>query len=157
MAYSDEEKTSIFNFICNEIETGKSLREVLRDNDNMPSTQTFYKWIDTEIEKSKQYARSCELRADIIFDEMIEIADDGSRDYTTKEIGDGIEVQVLNSEHIQRSRLRIDTRKWILSKMNPKKYGDKTDITTNGKEITGKYSDWTPEQIRAEIERLRDK
>ena len=32
-----------------------------------------------------------------------------------------------------------------------------TDITTNGKEITGKYSDWTPEQIRAEIERLRDK
>ncbi len=31
------------------------------------------------------------------------------------------------------------------------------DHTTNGKEITGKYSDWTPEQIRAEIERLRDK
>lgn len=142
MAYSDEEKTSIFNFICNEIETGKSLREVLRDNDNMPSTQTFYKWIDTEIEKSKQYARSCELRADIIFDEMIEIADDGSRDYTTKEIGDGIEVQVLNSEHIQRSRLRIDTRKWILSKMNPKKYGDKTDITTNGKEINIPVIEW---------------
>lgn len=142
MAYSDEEKTGIFNFICNEIETGKSLREVLRDNDNMPSTQTFYKWIDTEIEKSKQYARSCELRADIIFDEMIEIADDGSKDYTTKEIGDGVEVQVLNSEHIQRSRLRIDTRKWILSKMNPKKYGDKTDITTNGKEINIPVIEW---------------
>jgi len=155
MAYSDKEKKDIFDKICKEIESGKSLRQVLRENDNMPSTQTLYVWIDKDPEKSKQYARSCETRADIIFDEMIEIADDGTNDYMTKPIGDGIEVQVLNSEHIQRSRLRIDTRKWILSKMNPKKYGDKTDITTNGKDIKiGPYSDWTDEQISAEIKRL---
>ena len=43
---------------------------------------------------------------------------------------------VLNGEHIQRSRLRVDTRKWYLSKLNPKKYGDKVDVTTKGKEIT---------------------
>jgi len=156
MAYSEKEKTDTFNFICKEIESGKSLREVLRDNDNMPSTQTLYKWIDSESDKSKQYARACELRADIIFDEMIEIADDGRNDFMTKDIGDGIEVQVLNSEHIQRSRLRIDARKWILSKMNPKKFGDKTDITTNGKEINIGYKDWTDEQINAEIERLKN-
>jgi len=156
MAYSEKEKTDTFNFICKEIESGKSLREVLRDNDNMPSTQTLYKWIDSESEKSKQYARACELRADIIFDEMIEIADDGRNDFMTKDIGDGVEVQVLNSEHIQRSRLRIDTRKWILSKMNPKKFGDKTDITTNGKDINIGYKDWTDEQINAEIERLKN-
>lgn len=142
MAYSDNDKIEIFNFICKEIESGKSLREVLRDNDNMPSTQTLYKWIDSDSEKSKQYARACELRADIIFDEMLEIADDGRNDYMTKEIGDGIEVQVLNSEHIQRSRLRIDARKWILSKMVPKKYGDKTDITTNGKQINIPLIEW---------------
>jgi len=142
MAYSEKEKTDTFNFICKEIESGKSLREVLRDNDNMPSTQTLYKWIDSESDKSKQYARACELRADIIFDEMIEIADDGRNDFMTKDIGDGIEVQVLNSEHIQRSRLRIDARKWILSKMNPKKFGDKTDITTNGKDVNIPLIEW---------------
>lgn len=142
MAYSVKEIQETFNFICNQIESGKSLREVLRENDKMPSTQTFYKWIDTDNEKSKQYARACEMRADIIFDEMIEIADDGTNDFMTKQIGDGIEVQVLNSEHIQRSRLRIDTRKWILSKMNPKKYGEKTDITTNGKDINIPVIEW---------------
>jgi len=157
MAYSEKEKTDTFNFICKEIESGKSLREVLRDNDNMPSTQTLYKWIDSESDKSKQYARACELRADIIFDEMIEIADDGRNDFMTKDIGDGIEVQVLNSEHIQRSRLRIDARKWILSKMNPKKFGDKTDITTNGKDVTTPYKDWTDEQLKSALERLRTK
>jgi len=137
MAYSDEDKTGIFNFICSEIEKGNSLREVLRHHDNMPSTQTFYKWIDSDSEKSKQYARSCEVRADILFDEIIEIADDTSNDSVYTENGEKV-----NSEWINRSRLRVDARKWILSKMNPKKYGDKTDITTNGKEINIPFIEW---------------
>ncbi len=155
MAYSDQEKTDIFDAVCQEIEKGKSLRQVLRENETMPSTQTLYKWIDSDSEKSKQYARACELRADIIFDEMVDIADDGTNDYMQKMIGDGIQIEVLNSEHIQRSRLRIDTRKWILSKMNPKKYGDKTDITTNGKSITSRYDEMSVEEMEAELERVK--
>ena len=38
----------------------------------------------------------------------------------------------LNGEHIQRSRVRIDTRKWLLSKMLPKVYGDKAEVAVTG-------------------------
>jgi len=133
MAYSATQIDEIFNSIIQRIELGESLRSILKD-ENMPSSQTFYIWINDDESKSKQYARATEIRADLIFDEMIEIADDGTNDFTKKLLSE-IEVEMLNSEHLQRSRLRIDTRKWILSKMNPKKYGDKLDLTTKDKEL----------------------
>ena len=127
MAYSKKQIDPIFDKICDRIELGESLRSVLRSKD-MPSSKTFYQWIDNDDEKVKQYARATELRADDIFDAMFEIADDGTNDFIAHDIGDGVLVEKLNTEHIQRSRLRIDTRKWALSKMNPKKYGDKTEL-----------------------------
>lgn len=126
MAYSQKQIETIFNTICESIEEGNSLRSILKSED-MPSSRTFFKWLQEDEQKVKQYARATEIRADLEFDYMLEIADDGTNDFT-KKIIQGEEVEVLNSEHIQRSRLRIDTRKWILSKMNPKKYGDKIEL-----------------------------
>ena len=65
--------------------------------------------------------------ADAIFDEAMEIADSSSGDWTTKVVR-GEEAKVVDHENIQRSRLRVDTRKWAASKMAPKKYGDKLDL-----------------------------
>jgi hypothetical protein len=132
MAYSQEDIDLIFNNILVEIENGRALRKILKEDDNMPSTQTFYKWIDEDEIKSKQYARACEVRADAIFDDIIDIADDSSGDKKVVESG-----EVIDSEFVARSRIRIDARKWIASKLNPKKYGDKIqqehsgEITTN--------------------------
>jgi hypothetical protein len=121
MVYKPEEIKDIFNKILIKISiNGMAIRNVLKEKD-MPSPETFYKWLDEDKEKSKQYARACQQRADIIFDEMLDIADDGTNDYMTKLVGEK-EIEVVNQEHIQRSRLRIDTRKWTLSKLNPKKY-----------------------------------
>ena len=53
----------------------------------------------------------------------------------------------LNGENIQRSRLRIDTRKWLMSKLNPKVYGDKLDMTTNGNDIGVTLSASQAEQL----------
>jgi hypothetical protein len=133
--WTPDRKEKAIETIFTEMAQGKSLRQILDHNDTLPSRRLFYEWMAKDSVLSNHYEAISLLRADIMFDEMIEIADDGTRDYMTKEIGDGIEVQVLNTEHIQRSRLRIDARKWILSKMVPKKFGDKTDITTNGKEL----------------------
>ena len=127
MAYSNEDIDVIFKTICDRIEQGESLRSVLRDT-NMPSSQTFYIWVDSSELKSKQYARATELRGEHIFDEMFEIADDGSNDFIKRQSKDGELIEVFNAENVQRSRLRIDTRKWALSKMNPKKYGEKVGI-----------------------------
>jgi len=130
MSYAIEDITEIFNKILIEIESGRALRKILKEDDNMPSTQTFYKWIDEDAEKSKQYARACEVRADAIFDDIIDIADDSSGDKKVIQSG-----EVIDSEFVARSRIRIDARKWIASKLNPKKYGDKIDHTSDGEKI----------------------
>jgi hypothetical protein len=130
--YSIEERDKILNSIFQEIAKGKSVRGIFDGGQVEISRETFYVWLDEDKSKSDQYAKVCEVRADKIFEDILDIADDGTNDYVDK---DGI--TVLNSEHIQRSRLRVDARKWMLGKMNPKKYGDKvsTDITSKGEKI----------------------
>lgn len=130
MAYTEENKETTFNLICEELEKGYSLRSILR-RENMPSSRTFFKWVDESEEKVKQYERSVELRSEFLFDEIIEIADKQSED--VGEDADGN--KVINHNIVQRNRLQIDARKWALSKMLPKKYGDKTDITSGGEKI----------------------
>jgi hypothetical protein len=127
MAYTEKQIEDIFEYVCKEIENNRPLRRILMD-ENTPSSKTFYEWLDNDEKKVKRYARACEIRSEIIFDEMFDIADDGTNDFVSVDIGEGVEVQKLNTEHLQRSRLRIDTRKWVLSKMNPKKYGDKVAL-----------------------------
>ena len=131
MAYSEKEKTDIIDKICELIKQGDSLRKAL-SNEGMPEDDTFHRWLRNDENKNGQYARACELRADLIFEEILEIADESQKDKKT--LVDGKEV--IDSEVVQRSRLRIDARKWMLSKMEPKKYGDKLDVTTDGKSIT---------------------
>jgi hypothetical protein len=129
MAFSETQINKLFNAILVEISKGKALRSILKQKE-MPSNETFYKWINEDEEKSKRYARACEERADAIFDEIIEIADDSSQDEVDTEFG-----VKQNTEFIQRSKVRIDARKWVVSKLNPKKYGDKLDLTTDGEKI----------------------
>jgi len=131
MAYSKKQIEDTFQAICDRIKQGESLRAVLR-NENMPSSRTFFKWIQSDSEKVKQYAYVCEQRADAIFEEIIEIADNSAND--TKVLMDG--KVVTDNDVVQRSRLRIDARKWMLGKLNPTKYGDKTNLTIEDKRLT---------------------
>jgi len=112
--------------ICERIANGESVRKICKDK-AMPAQSTIFKWLVDNANFSEQYTRAREAQADLIFEEMFEIADDGSNDWMDRE--GKVE---LNSEHIQRSRLRIDARKWMLSKMAPKKYGDKVSLDHSG-------------------------
>lgn len=127
MAYSVTEIEKCFDLICKKITKGQALRTILKDAD-MPSSSTFYIWLDSDEIKSKQYARATELRADNIFEDIIDIADDNRKDLLTDKDGN----ERTNSDVIQRSRLMVDARKWYLSKLNPKKYGDKIETTLEG-------------------------
>ena len=113
------------------IADGLSLREACK-RDGMPDRGTVFRLCETDEAFRNQYARACEARSDAIFDEMLDIADDGTNDWQTKQSADGESYESLNAEHVQRSRLRIDARKWVLSKMNPKKYGDKIGLEHSG-------------------------
>lgn len=123
MAYTEEDKKEIWNSIIEEISSGRSMRSVLLDP-GMPVLSTIYNWIENDELKQKQYARACEIRADKIFDEIIEISDSTDDDIINLDNGK----QAINHHVINRDRLRVDTRKWALSKMNPKKYGDRIEI-----------------------------
>ncbi|MGL1921975.1 MAG: terminase small subunit protein [Hyphomicrobiales bacterium] len=112
--------------ICSFIIEGYSLRQI-ENEDGMPSKTTICRWLASGNETFRdQYARAREAQTEIMQDEILEIADDGSNDWMKREIKGGLEVDVANAEHISRSRLRIDARKWLMGKMKPKKYGDRT-------------------------------
>lgn len=130
MAYNIEEKEKLFSTIFNLIENGKSLRFALKEVSL--SSSTFFIWIDEDIEKSKQYARVTELRAEALLDEMFDIVDETSQDTITTDKGN----EIPNGEWMQRSRLRYDARKWLVSKLNPKKYGDKIQTEHSGEVTT---------------------
>lgn len=146
MAY-DKENT--FNQILLSIEEGNSLRTTLK-REGMPTSTTFYEWIDNDKEKSLHYARACEKRADSIFEEILEIADESINDVVSYEIADGVKVEKVDHENIQRSRLRVDARKWMLAKMQPKKYGDKLDVTSDGDALQA------PKKIIIKVNRRED-
>tara|TARA_R110000850_G_scaffold262746_1_gene391438 strand:- start:130 stop:564 length:435 start_codon:yes stop_codon:yes gene_type:complete len=126
MAYKEKEIQSIFKDILTGITKGKALRNILKDG-SMPSTSTFYNWLQEDESKSKQYARATELRAENIFEDILDIADNN-----TSDIISGVDGDRTNNDVIQRSRLMVDARKWYLSKLNPKKYGDKNTTTLEG-------------------------
>ena len=112
---------------------GYSLRQIEKQP-GMPHKSTIIEWsVKIDHWFPEQYQRAMELRAEHYFDETLDIADDGSNDWMIRESKNGTEYETFNNEHFQRSKLRIETRKWHLSKLMPKKYGDKIQ-----QEITGK-------------------
>ena len=133
MAYSPEEIEKVFEEICLRIEEGEPTRQILKET-RMPSTSTFYQWLSNCEIKAKRYAYACDIRTEVIAEEMLEIADDGTNDLMTIQKGD-ISYEQENKEVVNRSKLRIETRKWLLAKMNPKKFGDRLDLTTKGDKL----------------------
>ena len=109
--------------ICRKIADGMSLRR-LCEEDGMPHRDTVREWLRKDRDFAAQYARAREEQADYYAEEIIEIADDGSHDYKTIIGKDGKEVEVVDHEHIQRSKLRVDARKWVASKLKARVYGN---------------------------------
>jgi hypothetical protein len=113
--------------VCQRIAEGESLRQVCRD-DAMPSMTTVMKWARENDNFAQQYTRAREALLEHHAEEILEIADDGSNDWISRETKGGRLERVLDEEHVRRSQLRVDARKWLLSKLAPKKYGDKLEL-----------------------------
>jgi len=119
--------------ICELLSQGKSLRSVCRE-DSMPCAASVFLWLRKYPEFSEQYAKAKEESADALVEDILDIADDGSNDWMEQKDKEGaLEGWRQNGEALQRSRLRVDTRKWIASKLKAKKYGDKLDVEHSGK------------------------
>lgn len=134
----------IFDEICVRIAEGESLRKICKD-EKMPSLVAVWKWLNNSEELVKQYTRAREEQAETLVDEMIDIAD-YKKDDTYLEDGK----EIINQEVIARSRLRVDARKWVASKLKPKRFGDYTKIQAEVKD-TSSTSSWL-DQVLSEID-----
>ncbi len=100
---------AITDEICERIAQGQSLITICKDK-HLPCVRLVQGWLSDEskILFLQDYACARDAQADYYADEMLSIAE--------------------NEPDVQRARLQIDTRKWIASKLKPKKYGDKLAI-----------------------------
>jgi hypothetical protein len=107
--------------ICEALSEGKSLRKICEPED-MPNRAAVFRWLSKDEDFRNQYAHAREEQAEALADDIIAIAD-----------GKGDDL-LLTSEINQRDKLRVDARKWVASKLKPKKYGDKIQTEVSGKD-----------------------
>lgn len=116
------------DIICERLIDGESLRSICR-SDDMPSTGTVCRWLVNNLEFQEQYARARENQADTLADEILDIADNANNDWMERlSDEDKNPGWVINGECVQRSRLRVDARKWAAAKLKPQKYGDSLNL-----------------------------
>lgn len=129
MAYSEAQKTKIIDEICDLIASGLSLRKAIEESKST-SKKVFLEWIDSDESKRDQYARAIEERTELKFESI-------QADYMEKPVLNPA-TGAIDSAWVALQRLKIDAKKWELSKLMPKKYGDKLGIdhTTNGKDVS---------------------
>lgn len=115
----------IADMICDRIAKGESLARITTPK-NMPQPSTVYKWLSEIPEFSDKYDKAKQECAELYAEQILEIADEGVNDFNEKLDPDGnIIGWQVNKEHVQRSRLRVDARKWVAAKLKPKKFGER--------------------------------
>ena len=118
----------IADSICEQLSVGVPLREICR-KEGYPKWRTVYDWLAKDEEFAARFAHARDVGYEQIAQECLEIADDGTNDWVEKLDKDQIPIGwQLNGEHVQRSKLRIETRLKLLAKWSPKKYGDKVTL-----------------------------
>lgn len=145
--------------LCGYLAMGESLRKVCR-RAGMPAPSTVFLWMREHESFSKQYARAKEEAADMFIEDIIEIADNAKKDKipvyeVDNETGDKTLTGYKESKNsVRRAQVQIESRKWLAMKLKPKKYGEKLDLSTNGKDIGAGISAEQAEQlIRARANR----
>lgn len=119
--------------ICERLAKGESLSAICRD-DGMPDRDTVNRWVvHNHHGFTELYNNARNLGLDTMADGILDIADDGTNDYMDSKDPDNPGYK-FNKENFGRSRLRVDTRKWYLSKMAPKRYGESNRVELTGKD-----------------------
>ena len=124
-SYSESMATKI----CNRMSDGESLRQICR-SPGMPRLPTVLRWADDNLEFRDRYARARSAMLEHWAQEILTIADTPRKGTTVTEKPDGTEIKT--ADMIEHRRLQVDARKWLLSKLAPKKYGDRSALEVSG-------------------------
>jgi len=118
--------------ICARIAAGESLGQVCQD-DKFPGRATVFRWRQKNPEFDQAYLQAREMLYERWADDIIDIADDSSADVVEKTGRNGAVYMAADHDHINRSRLMVESRKWLLSKLLPDTYGDQLAVDHKGK------------------------
>ena len=140
----DRNKQQVKQWICETIEHNSfSLRKVLQVHTGTPDPDTIYKWLKEDQTFSDNY-RACRVSmADFLAEELLEIADDSRNDFmqALDKSGEPTGGWKFNGDHVQRDKLRIWSRMWIMAKLKPGKYGDKMTVEHKEAPLSDKSMD----------------
>jgi hypothetical protein len=120
-------------FLACVLETGAGPK-VICEGEGMPGAKSVYRWLAEKPEFARRYESAKLMGIQHRFaDEIVEISDDGTNDWVERLGYNGANPKMeVNGEVINRSRLRVDSRKWILAKLFPQKYGEKQQVEHTG-------------------------
>lgn len=113
------------------VASGQSLDKVLREDDDLPTSATFWRWHMEDEEIRENLARARLNGVEALMDESIAIADDKQDDYKETEDGEA----KYNPESVARAKLRVETRFKYAQMIAPRKYGARVDLTSGGEKI----------------------
>lgn len=119
---------ALANEICERLADGETLTGICED-EHMPERRTVLRWKRDVDGFASRYARAREDQRELWADELIDISDDGRNDWMEKHVGRDETITVLNKEAVDRSKLRVDSRKWLLTKLDRPTFGEKVEQT----------------------------
>lgn len=125
--------------ICQHLSMGESLRKTCSYK-GMPDVKTIFNWFRTQPEFLQQYTRAKEESADAMAEDVLYISD----------------AVKVSTEAVAKAKLRIETRKWLMAKMKPKKFGEKIDVNSTG-EIVHKWGDMDDEELERALKARQDR
>lgn len=130
-------------FVCLMLSAnGMSLETICKKYDGLPSASTIRVWLYKYPDFRLMYSEARMRQAELLIDQCIDISDDTSGDAITSPDGK----LTLNGEFVARSRLKVETRKWLAAKLLPKIYGDRQIIEQTSLENA---------ELREELAKLR--
>jgi hypothetical protein len=142
------------DLICERLAIGESMRSIARDED-MPAMSTLFKWLRVHPSFTEQYERAKVESADAMSEDCIDIADNIDGQTVMVDgvplVVEGEMVKVVDSVSVQHAKLKVDTRKWLMSKMKPKKYGERTTTEHTG---SLKVSDLSESELDSKLLQL---
>jgi signal recognition particle subunit SEC65 len=131
--------------ICHEIATTpKGLEYICANNPDFPNPKTIFAWRLEKDDFCKLYTRAKQMQIEAFVNDIIEISDDSSQDVMKDEKG----FEKPNHEYMQRSRMRVDSRKWLAAKLMPRLYGER---------IAVENQDGTEQELKQQLIELQAK
>lgn len=126
----------VADLICEKISTSSlGLKRLhIKYPEQIPAPSMIMRWLIENEEFREQYRLAREVQMQYLEDELLEIADDSSEDIEIYISQSGMEYEKENKEFVNRSKLRIHTRMWLMGKIKPKVYGKQAEEGTKEKQ-----------------------